>query len=207
MDKEQLQAIYLQEGYYWGTEPTNLAKRLMEYLLAAEPVGRTLVELGAGEGRDSVFFAKQGLRVTAMDIAPAGLAKVQRLAGERGVEVTTIEADINDFTLNQAVDAVYSIGTLQYIHPDNRARQFRNWQEMTAPGGYHLMFAFTQHSDVEMAPDWGRNEYLFERGELERYYQKAGFEIPYLLEYIFDCNSSNIPHRHFATVIVARKKN
>ncbi|GAV25396.1 hypothetical protein ciss_13290 [Carboxydothermus islandicus] len=59
MDKEQLQEIYLKEEYYWGTEPNDLAKKVLYYI--AEPLRKDLllVDLGAGEGRDSVFLLRK----------------------------------------------------------------------------------------------------------------------------------------------------
>ncbi len=38
---------------------------------------RELLELGAGYGRDTLFFARQGLQVTALDYAEEGLATLQ----------------------------------------------------------------------------------------------------------------------------------
>lgn len=58
--------------------------------------GRALC-LAAGAGRNAVFLAELGFAVTAVDIAPAGLAWCRRLAAERGVEVETIAADVLSF--------------------------------------------------------------------------------------------------------------
>lgn len=32
MYKDQLQALYLKEEYYWGKEPNQLAKKLLEFV-------------------------------------------------------------------------------------------------------------------------------------------------------------------------------
>ncbi|MED1793383.1 class I SAM-dependent methyltransferase [Brevibacillus nitrificans] len=203
MDKEQLQTLYLQEEYYWGKEPNQLAKSVLNYYQDEPVQGKRAVDLGAGEGRDSVFLAKQGFAVTAMDFAPAGLEKAKRLAKEMGTTLHTVEGDINQFLLTEPVDLLYSIGALQYIHPENRAKQFKQWQECTAPGGLHVLFAFTRHPEVEIAPDWGENEYLYDRDELLGYY--TGWETLHTEEMIFDCQSSGIPHRHAARILVSKK--
>ncbi len=203
MDKEQLQQIYLQEGYYWGKEPNKLAQNLLEYISKDQIQGKKAVDLGAGEGRDSVFLARQGFDVMAMDFAPAGLAKAKRLAEEMGTIIRTTEGDINNFVFTHPVDLVYSIGTLQYIHPNNRARQFKQFKEKTLPGGLNVLFAFTEHPDIEIAPDWGNNEYLYKSVELQSYY--SDWEILFTEEIIFDCTSSGIPHRHASRIIISRK--
>jgi 2-polyprenyl-3-methyl-5-hydroxy-6-metoxy-1,4-benzoquinol methylase len=45
-----------------------------------------LLDIGCGEGKDSVFLAKNGYIVTAFDIAEAGIEKAKRLADMNNVE-------------------------------------------------------------------------------------------------------------------------
>jgi len=199
MDKKQLQQLDRQPGYYWGTEPNDLARRVLEVVDA--PTGRALIDLGAGEGRDSVFLAEAGFRVLAVDVAPAGLEKALKLAAERGVALNTLESDVNDVRLSAPFDVLYSIGTLQYIRPERRARQFAHFKAQTRPGGRHALFAFVAHPEVAPAPDWGRNEFLYERGELKGHYADWAIEAHELT--IFDCDSSGVSHRHAAEVLIA----
>ncbi|CAM4399109.1 methyltransferase domain-containing protein [Paenibacillus alkaliterrae] len=203
MDKEQLQQIYLQEEYYWGKEPNKLAQSVLEYISKDQIQGKKAVDLGAGEGRDSAFFAKQGFDVVAMDFSPAGLAKAKRLAEEMGTAIRTMEGDLNNFVFAHPVDLVYSIGTMQYIHPSNRAQQFQHFKENTLSCGLNVLFAFTEHPDIEIAPDWGKNEYLYRRDELQSYY--SDWETLFTEEFIFDCNSSGIPHRHASRILISKK--
>ncbi len=199
MDKEQLQTLYLQEDYYWGKDPNELAKKILKYVAPPKKV----VDLGAGEGRDSVFLAQQGFDVLAMDIAPAGLDKVVRLAEEFDTQLHTLEANINDVSFSDSFDVVYSIGALQYIELQNRSRQFEHFKAITHPGGIHVLFAFMNHPEVDIAPDWGQNEYLYQPQELENHY--AGWNILEQEQIIFDCNSSNIPHQHAADILIVQK--
>ena len=67
----------------------------------------------------------------------------------------------------------------------------------------HVLFAFTEHPEVATAPDWGQQEWLYRQGELQSYYES--WELLYVEEYIFDCNSSGTAHQHAATILVARK--
>lgn len=200
MNFEEREAVYGQEEYYWGREPSSLAKTVTEYL-PEEPAGKRLVDLGAGEGRDAVFFAEYGFDVHAVDISPAGLEKANRLAAENGVSVTTIQADLNDFELTDPMDVVFSSGALQFIHPEVRPRQFEHFKTMTKPGGLHAMFAFVDHPDVPQAPDHTEDQYLFERDELQRYY--AGWETLVSEEIIFEDDSGGVPHEHAARIHVS----
>lgn len=205
MDKEQLQEIYLKPDYYWGKEPNELVNKVLEFIPDDQITNKKLVDMGAGEGRDSVFFALQGLNVLAVEIAPAGLEKAVKLARENGTTIETMEADINEIVLSKMFDIVYSIGTLQYIRPENRKRQFENIKNNTETGGINVMCTFVEYPDVKIAPDWGKNEYLYENQELQSYYKD--WELLYSNEFIFDCKSSNIPHQHAVRTIIARKLN
>jgi ubiquinone/menaquinone biosynthesis C-methylase UbiE len=80
---EQLQEIYAGTDYYWGTESNGFAGRAIGFLDGRE--GLRALDLGAGEGRDAVFFAEHGLDTLAIDVSPNGLQKAERLARDRGV--------------------------------------------------------------------------------------------------------------------------
>jgi len=69
-------------GYWIGAEP---APFLQEILPLLGPPGCAL-ELAMGEGRNSVFLAEQGWRVTGVELTTAGIAKAEGLARERKVQ-------------------------------------------------------------------------------------------------------------------------
>ncbi|MBI3030151.1 MAG: methyltransferase domain-containing protein, partial [Candidatus Rokubacteria bacterium] len=59
------------KDYIWGTEPSSLALEVSDLL----PPGARVLDLGCGEGRDSVFFASRGFEVTGVEVSLAGLRK------------------------------------------------------------------------------------------------------------------------------------
>jgi SAM-dependent methyltransferase len=97
---------YKAAEYLYGTEPSDfLAERFL-----ALPAGGEILCLADGEGRNGVFLAKQGMRVTGVDSSAVGLEKAQRLATERGVSLVTLVADLGDWDLGEARwDGVVSI--------------------------------------------------------------------------------------------------
>jgi 2-polyprenyl-3-methyl-5-hydroxy-6-metoxy-1,4-benzoquinol methylase len=58
--------------------------------------GRAL-DLACGSGRNAVWLAERGWRVTAVDFSDVALAEARRSACERGVEVEWVEADVRDY--------------------------------------------------------------------------------------------------------------
>jgi tellurite methyltransferase len=200
MEYDELQQMYAGEEYYWGTEPNQLAERVIRY--APERDDLTAIDVGAGEGRDSVYLAEQGVTVTAIDIAPNGLEKAQQLAEEHGVDITVHKADVNTLSLSKEIDILYSIGTIQYLHPNSRAEQFERFKAQTRPGGIHALFAFVDRDDIPPAPDWGDNEYYYSEAELKGYYDD--WECLYSKELVFDDDSGGEPHQHAAVEVIYR---
>ena len=80
--KEMWDARYSVEGYAYGTEPNEYLRQVLEGL---EP-GRLLLP-GEGEGRNAVYAAGLGWKVSAFDLSGVGKEKAMRLAAERGVEI------------------------------------------------------------------------------------------------------------------------
>ena len=85
---------YASDDYRFGTRPN---KFLVDCAALLKP-GRAL-SLGEGEGRNAVYLAQLGYDVTAVDQSEVGNAKAQRLAKMKGVTLTTVTADLNDFVM------------------------------------------------------------------------------------------------------------
>lgn len=97
---------YSEEGFVYGTEPNEFLRQHMNHL----PSGGRVLCLAEGEGRNSVFLAKHGYDVTAVDSSAVGLRKAQDFARKEHVEITTIVADLADFIIEKdSYDAVISI--------------------------------------------------------------------------------------------------
>jgi tellurite methyltransferase len=77
--------LYNGEEYYWGVDPTPFCYSILPHL----PTGHRprLLEIGCGEGRDAVFFARCGCDVSAYDISSAGKRKTEQLAARAFVNV------------------------------------------------------------------------------------------------------------------------
>ena len=58
--------------------------------------GRAL-DLGSGEGRNALWLAAQGWAVTGVDFSAVGVAKADRLARCRGLQIDWVVADLRSF--------------------------------------------------------------------------------------------------------------
>ena len=65
------------------------------------PSNANVLDVGCGEGRNSVFMAKLGNRVDAFDISAAGIEKARQIAEMEKVSIRFFVCDLADFTLKQ----------------------------------------------------------------------------------------------------------
>lgn len=105
--------------------PDTLVQLVREY--AARPI-RTALELGAGTGKATRAFARQGISVTASEPDPAMLAQLQKSVPG----VRTISAALEELPVTGRFDLVFVAAALHWTRPDGR------WDRICgflAPGG------------------------------------------------------------------------
>ncbi len=125
------------EGFAFGTEPNDFLFEVTDRI----PPGKILC-LGEGEGRNAVFLAERGCRVTAVDASSVGLEKTRRLAASRSVEIATVLADLADFIIEPAAwDGIVSI--FVHLPPSLRATVHRQVVAGLRPGGVVVLEGYT----------------------------------------------------------------
>lgn len=130
---------FSKEGYVFGTEPNDWLRR---HTAACKAGGRVLC-VADGEGRNSVWLAKNGFVVDAFDIAEVGVNKARRLAHENGVQVNYSVASCDDFVWQpDHYDAVVAI-FVQFADPLLRVRMFQHMVRSLRPGGSILLHGYT----------------------------------------------------------------
>ena len=199
--KTNYENYYACDGYFWGTKEADLCHELIK--LVPPSKDKKVLDIGCGEGKDAVYMAKQGYIVYAFDITKNGIEKTKKMAKEANVEINAFIADINDFEINEKFDIIYSTGTIQYLNDDKIDSFFKKVKDMSNINAINWFNVFVDKPFMELPPDWDIGEKMWPKGKLFTYYPDWKFER--IDEIIFDCNSSNIPHKHCMDVLVARK--
>ena len=193
---------YKTDEYYWGIQPSNMCYEVMKLCPPTKPL--RLLDIACGEGKDAVFFARNGYIVTAFDATHSGLDKARQLAEQMQVEVNFFQANMLDFRLDREFDIIFSSGALHYIPPTLRKEILENYQEHTSVGGLHALNVFVRKPFVKSSPDEKDLRHKWVSGELFTYY--ANWLIPSCYETIFDCMSGGIPHKHCMDTMYAVKQ-
>jgi SAM-dependent methyltransferase len=124
---------YASAGLVWSAEPN----RYVVAELADLPPGRAL-DLAAGEGRNAIWLAARGWRVTAVDFSAVAVAKGRQLAGAGRVDLDWVVADVLAYEPEPAgFDAVL----IAYLHlvPAATADVLGRAVRALAPGGVLLV--------------------------------------------------------------------
>jgi len=119
----------------------------------AEPLtpGRAL-DLGCGEGGDSLWLAEQGWQVTGVDISDTALGRAGAEAGKRGLadRVTLLQIDLSEAFPDGTFDLVSAQFLQSLVHLD-RERIFAAAASAVAPGGLLVVV------DHGAAPPWAKH--------------------------------------------------
>lgn len=103
----------------------------------------TALDVGAGEGADSVWLAERGWTVTALDISSVALERARQHAQERRGEdvarhITFTHADLTKW--NPPLGA-FDLVSIQFLHMPSEERRpiYKGLAESVAPGGTLLV--------------------------------------------------------------------
>ncbi|MGJ7441616.1 class I SAM-dependent methyltransferase [Aquipuribacter sp. MA13-6] len=109
-DATYWEARYAEEDRVWSGRPNELLVREVADL----PSG-TALEIGCGEGADSIWLAQRGWRVTAVDIAATALRRAAEHADDAGVgeRITWAQVDLTDGDLPSGE---FDLVCAQYYH-------------------------------------------------------------------------------------------
>jgi SAM-dependent methyltransferase len=90
--REEWDRQYAGRALRWSAQPT----RVLVAETRALPPGQAL-DVGCGEGRNAIWLAEQGWRVTGVDFSEVAIAKARDWAANRHVEVDFVCADLLEY--------------------------------------------------------------------------------------------------------------
>jgi len=94
----------------------------------------SLLELGAGPGRDSIFFMNAGFDVIATDLS----SEMIKLCKAKGLN--SFEMDFSDIhTLNETFDAVWALNCLLHVEKKNLPGVLKEIDSVLKPNGLFFM--------------------------------------------------------------------
>ena len=118
--------------YFYGTK----ANEFLASNISLLKNHKKLLCLGEGEGRNAIFFAKNGFEVSAIDASNLGLEKLQNRAIEEKLDIKTVCMDLNDWTVLEKYDVI----VVSYLHMFRNEREelFKKIENSLNSNGYFI---------------------------------------------------------------------
>ena len=130
---------YSDPGFAYGTDPNDF---LVASSMLLQPESEVLC-LAEGEGRNAVYLATLGHRITAVDSSAVGLEKARSLARDYSVTIRTVEADLDDFIIEPgSFQAIVSI--FCQLPPAVRTGLHKKVCEGLVPGGVFILEGYAK---------------------------------------------------------------
>jgi len=130
-----------EEPDHFGTGPTAFAQACADFLKAQNIFKKKLLDLGCGQGRDSLYFSGLGYAVTAVDYSSQALAFI------KDKNITLVQQDLRslDFPEN-SFDIVYSNLVFHCLKSEELPFIFSEIYQLLVPGGF-FFFAMKKKDD------------------------------------------------------------
>ncbi|MFI8824810.1 class I SAM-dependent methyltransferase [Streptomyces sp. NPDC053431] len=162
---EHWQRTYEAHPGMYGTEPSAPARYAADVF--ARVGAQDVLELGAGHGRDALYFARRGFTVLATDFSPVGLGRLAENAGaERLGRVATRVVDVREplpFAPASA-DAVFAHMLLCMDLPTRRIEQLVAEVRRTLRPGGTFVYTVRHTGDAHYGTGLAHGDDVYEHG-------------------------------------------
>jgi SAM-dependent methyltransferase len=162
---------YADSDYLFGTAPNDFLKSVAERL----PPNSRILCMADGEGRNGVYLATLGHKVTALDQSRVGLEKAKKLAKQKQVSIETIKADLAEYDLGvESWDCIVSI----FFHIPSSVRAHIYPRIITAlkPGGILMLESYTPEQLNHGTGGPPIAELMLTKDELAQYFSEMNLE-------------------------------
>lgn len=149
-----------------GSDPSAFLADNIEQIKRLAP-GKRALDIACGEGRNSIYLAKQGFEVVGLDISQAGLEKARAWMEKESVKIDLRLVDLEGYHITERYDLIINFNfLLRELIPEAVAA--------LAPGGV-MMFDTLVDSPFVCCPH--KKEYLLKPGEIVLIFRKFKGEI------------------------------
>ncbi len=189
----------------WGTQPNELLQKIYEHL----KVGSYFLDLGCGQGRDSLFMLKNGFKIDTVDNSQEGINKIKEFAQSNNLSLVNINlfcSDIRNFNiLKNKYDIINAFNSLQFLPKKETLKIIENIKNNIKGEGYVIISAFTTDDPLYKKMNTEKRCF-FEPQELKNIF--FDFHIIEYKEKIIEDKGhpgSPEPHQHGVVKIIAQK--
>ncbi len=159
-------------------------KYIEEYLTP----GRKILDVGAGAGEYSLYFAEKGYDVSALELAPANVETFRRKISP-AVSVDLVQGNALDLSRypDRSFDAVLLFGPLYHLHREEDKKRCISEAKRVCKEGGKIFISFISH-DMIFLTEFSYDARYFLSGD----YDKNTFRLndfPFVFHTLSECRS------------------
>jgi SAM-dependent methyltransferase len=162
---------FANDEYLYGTEPNQFVKNESHRFAPDSKI----VCLAEGEGRNGVYLAEHGHKVTCVDTSIEALKKAARLARDKNVTLHFSHTDIFEYSPNKRFDA--AVCTFLHLPFDELKRFCVKLHSILDDGGLLVGQCFTKNQLNKSSGGPKDPNLLYDVATLGKVFKTAGFEI------------------------------
>jgi len=210
MAKISFDEFYARRADYFGKEPSES----LEFFISMYNVAPcSALDIGAGEGRNTFFLAKQGFDVTAIEPSPVGATYIRtgaRSLGGAGHISVINETYLDAMLGGEKYDLIFAVTALDHMTLDDVKKSVKDIKSRLSSRGYVFFVVFTEldpgntESKKNASDCAGQIKHYFRQNELKELF--SDFEILEYVEFFKHDASHGKPHDHHKAKLIARKK-
>jgi tellurite methyltransferase len=200
--------FYSKQKYYFSQRHSDgMAECLATF--AVSPC--RAVDLGAGEGRNSLYLASLGFEVIAIEPSHVGAEKIRSRCKEASLYVDVLESDFLSCSDRlKDVGFLVALTSLEHMEYEYMIKAIEKIKDILSLGAYVYIMVFTEE-DPGFKKDMSNSsecalfiKHYFRKGELKDLF--SDFEILKYAEYLKEDFAHGNPHYHGKAKLFAKKR-
>jgi cyclopropane fatty-acyl-phospholipid synthase-like methyltransferase len=208
--------LYRNNENYFSAEPVKLLKDYWPLIEKSKPV----LDIGAGQGRNTIFLARQGLEVHAIDPSIVAVETISRVASDEDLKVIAKHCGFEDFAPEiESYSGILLLGLIQILSWAQIETLLARVNAWTDKGSLVFISAWSiaDPSYSRISHDWekcGKNSFKKESGEFHTYLEPDeiltlfhSFEVVHHWEGLgpWHSHGDRPPERHSRVAAVLRR--
>ncbi|MEK6955028.1 MAG: methyltransferase domain-containing protein [Nanoarchaeota archaeon] len=125
----------------------------------------SVLDLGAGGGRNSLFFAKKGFSIDVVDFSSKALNTIKEKNNNYKCNIAYYKENITKFRFRKKYDIIICTYVLHFLNKDNIKIMIKKMKLNTAKNGINIISVFTKDNKIHGF------SHLFEQDELKDFYK------------------------------------
>ncbi len=171
---EDYDATYKQSDYF-GNESSPLLEKYAEWI----PAGARVLDIGAGQGRNTLPLVRRGCEVTALDPSLVALTTIREKIAAENLSAEYVQQDYMSFEPDDVFDVILCFGLMQILRYQECASLVTRLHQWLKPGGTLFLTAWHvgDPSFDRLVADWERlgiRSFCSPDGEKFRFFLEKG---------------------------------